>query len=102
MTGNNVNRNTRAGIRPYPSTENYSVKDGERSELVFISQLMLNAVRLNYDLPQVGVNGLYDTSTAEAVREYQRINLLPATGEIDPVTWDALAEDYNLTVNDSQ
>lgn len=102
MTGNNVNGNQRTGIVPYPSIDNYSVKDGERSELVFISQLMLNAVRLNYDIPQVGVNGLYDAVTANAVREYQRINLLPITGDIDPLTWDTLAEDYNLTVNDSQ
>ena len=100
--GNDVSKNKRAGIAPYPNSVNYSITDGERSELVFISQLMLNAVRLNYDIPQVGVNGLYDTQTANAVKEYQRINRLPVTGWIDPDTWDALAEDYNLTVNDNQ
>ena len=102
MTRNNNKGNVRAGFTPYPNTENYRVTDGERSELVFISQLMLNAVRLNYDITQVGVNGLYDTQTSDAVKEYQRINLLPVTGEIDPATWDTLAEDYNLTVNDNQ
>ncbi len=102
MPENYRNVNKRIGIVPYPGTENYSVTEGERSELVFISQLMLNAVRLNYDIPQVDVNGLYDTQTADAVREYQRINFLQVTGEIDPLTWDTLAEDYNITVRDNQ
>ena len=102
MAGNYVPNGKRNGIVPYPNTENYSVADGERSELVFISQLMLNAVRLNYDLPELTVSGIYDEATADSVKEYQRINLLPVTGEIDPVTWDLLADDYNLTVNDNQ
>lgn len=92
----------RNGIKPYPLREGYVTESGERSELVFITQLMLNAISLNYELPHVSVSGLYDDITEEAVIEFQRINLLPQTGIVDPETWDILADEYNSTVNDNQ
>lgn len=101
---NKVLRNTgdTAAIRPYPKYNGYELAEGERSELVFITQLMLNSVNLYYDLPRVAVNGLFDTQTRDAVAEFQRINMLSESGIIDRETWDRLAEDYNETVNDSQ
>ena len=95
-------RTQRMGIVPYPNTEGYTLSDGERSELVFITQLMLNALSLYYDLPYTAPNGSYDEVTMSAVREFQRANMLAETGEIDPDTWDRLAIEYNRTVNDSQ
>ena len=92
----------RVGIYPYPERESYSLTDGERSELVFIAQLMLNAIGLSYDIPPLPVSGIYDEATATAVTRFQEASRLPVTGEIDFITWDRLAEEYNLTVNDNQ
>ena len=92
----------RGSISPYPSNRKESVTDGESSELVFISQLMLNTLSAYYDLPRIPLNGSFDEVTSEAVRMFQRKNMLPETGEIDPLTWDLLAEEYNLAVTDPQ
>ena len=95
---NNMPRK-RKGIVPYPDAVAYSLYEGELSELVFITQLMLNALSLVYDIPHVPVSGRYDRATMTAVETFQRLNRLPVTGEVDPVTWDLLADEYNKTVN---
>ena len=78
-----VKRNSATGaIRPYPRYDGYELEDGERSELVFITQLMLNSLGIFYDLPRVPVNGVFDEVTMEAVREFQRVNMLPETGKV--------------------
>ena len=92
----------RVGVYPYPENENYSLRDGERSELVFIAQLMLNSVGLNHNISPLPVSGIYDSATAEAVTSFQKAARIPVTGDIDFITWDRLAEEYNLTVNDNQ
>lgn len=43
------------------------------------------------ELVTVSVNGIYDDSTREAVRDFQQENGLPMTGEVDSDTWDAIA-----------
>ena len=75
---------------------------GEISELVMFIQIMLNALSLYYDLPHIPAGGEYDSLTSEAVRLFQKFNRLDMTGNVDSVTWDRLAEEYNLTVNDNQ
>lgn len=39
-------------------------------------------------------NGVFDERTRQAVRSFQAIYGLPVTGEIDPVTWDAIVRVY--------
>ena len=90
------------GIRPFPESYAYELSPGERSELAFILQLMLNSLSLYYDLPRIPVNGTYDTVTELVVREFQRVNMLPVTGRVDRATWKRLAEEYNETVNNKQ
>ena len=98
-----LKRNSNTGaIRPYPKYDGYKLTDGERSELVFITQLMLNALNVYYDLPRVAVSGIFDEPTQNSVREFQRINMLDETGIVDRITWDRLAEEYNETVNENQ
>lgn len=90
-------------IAPFPDIEGYMVREGERQASVSIIQIMLEALRLYYDtfgaLPQSGV---YDRDTVEAVKEFQRINRIPVTGEIDLNTWNALAEEFNSAMWESQ
>jgi len=95
-------RGSTASIRPFPNNEHYELSLGETSELVFILQLMLNALNLYYEQPRIPVNGNYDTTTQNAVEKFQSVNMLPVTGTVDRITWARLAEEYNETVNDSQ
>lgn len=92
----------RAGIVPYPMRYGYMLALGERSDLVTILQLMINALRLYYDLPYIALNGEYDEITLNAVKLFQKFNKLKVTGVVDNETWDRLTEEYNLTVNDNQ
>ncbi len=92
----------RNGIVPYPSSKDYKLTLGEISELSLFIQVMLNAISLYYDIPHVPPSGEYNYETSDAVKLFQKFNNLDVTGEVDSVTWDRLAEEYNLTVNDNQ
>lgn len=55
-----------------------------------VIDLQQRLIQLGY-LPQNFVpNGIYDQTTQQAVREFQRVNGLPVTGTVDAATWRAL------------
>lgn len=80
--------------------EDYRVEVGETQFLVAIIQNALHELSSVYDeavdLPQ---SGIYDAETAEAVRAFQGIFGLPATGAVDRTTWNAIATAYNRNLN---
>lgn len=45
-------------------------------------------------LPLVPIDGVYESATRAAVETFQRLNGLPVTGVVDPVTWLAVWEAY--------
>lgn len=49
--------------------------------------------------PAVAVDGSYDNGTRQAVTEFQRRFGLPATGNVDGVTWRALHDIHRLYSN---
>lgn len=89
-------------ISPFPNNSSYEVNEGENSELVFIIQLMLNALRMNYNIPYVPLSGILDAASCEAVKQFQKINSLPQTGCVNKETWDRMTDEYNATVNSRQ
>ncbi len=46
------------------------------------------------NIPLLNINGVYDETMAEAVRQFQSYYGLPITGEIDIGTWDTIREIY--------
>lgn len=73
-----------------------TLRRGEVSDLVLILQIVLGALRSEYDqIPPVPHSGVYDGATESAVRAFQKASLLDATGEVNQATWDRLAADYN-------
>ena len=74
----------------------YALRRGDESFLVRLVQYALGELDLIYEgfdaVPQTGV---YDEATMAAVRDFQRREGLPLTGEVDRATWDALATVYN-------
>ena len=90
-------------IDPFPNVYGYSVKEGERSDLVLLIQIMLSSLRIVYDdLGNVPLSGVYDTRTAFAVRRFQERNLIPPKNIIDLETWNRLARQYNYYTNEVQ
>ena len=76
--------------------ENYTVEIGNVQFLVSIIQNALQELRSVYDsIGEVLPTGTYDIATANAVREFQRLQGLPQTGSVDRITWNAIAEAYN-------
>ena len=94
---------TRTAIKPFPEREGYSVSKGERHLLVMIMQIMLDTLKIYYDeLGAFTVSGCFDDATESAVREFQRANSLPGTGQVDKITWDRMAEEFNEALKDNQ
>ena len=44
-------------------------------------------------------NGVYDQQTASAVRDLQKLALLPVTGETDRATWKNIARQFSLNAH---
>lgn len=83
-------------IAPFPNgIPGFTYKAGSENNNVYIIQVILEAISLAYDgFETIDINGLFDTKTENAVREFQRINGLDITGEVDKLTWNRLAASY--------
>jgi len=82
-------------ISPFPYPR-YRAKVGERSEFVLLLSAVLRAIAGRYDAcAGVGCGDLYDERVKNAVSEFQRVNMLPVTGETDKATWDRLADEFD-------
>ena len=91
------------GIKPFPDTGCFEMKRGDRHNLVMILQIMLDVLKLYYDdFGSVGIGGVYDQATEDAVKEYQRICGLEETGHVDCTTWNRLAEEFNAAIYENQ
>lgn len=98
----NISR-TASGIYPFPEIDGYQIKRGDEYALVMLIQIMLDALRLYYDIPNsVTLGGVFDRVTEEAIREFQRINGIFQTGRVDLETWNRLAQEYNYVIYENQ
>lgn len=80
---------------------NEVLERGSRNSHVHLVQAMLQAISKYYsNIPPVGVTGVYDTVTEEAVRTFQTLADLPVDGNVDLPTWNALVSFYRLVVGD--
>ena len=88
---------TQKGLAFFPFPGNgYTVRRNEKSDLVYIIQIMLSGVDVVYDIfSDIEISGVYDEATENAVRDFQRINRLPPTGIVNQETWNRLATDHN-------
>lgn len=89
-------RNTR-GLYLFPdSPSDYAVSAGDTLMLVRIIQMLLLELRSAYDVfEDITESGTYDSATAEGIREFQRINGLAVTGEVDRATWNRIVREYS-------
>ena len=81
--------------------ENYAVEVGEAQFLVAVIQNALHELSAVYEgLDNVPQSGVYDAATAEAVKAFQAVYGLPATGAVDRTTWNAIADAYDRQLHE--
>ena len=67
------------------------------SQYIIQLQQYLRALSYEYrEIPAVAVNGIFDVQTEAALKMFQTLSGLEATGTADPFTWELLRKQYLL------
>ena len=73
----------------------YDLVVGSSGDEVSTIQEQLNRIARNYPLiPKVAVDGVYGTTTQQAVTVFQQVFNLPQTGVVDYATWYRISDIY--------
>lgn len=81
----------------------FTVDLNDSNEIVYIIQSIVVGLAKRFENVNLdGVTGVYDSQTADAVKEIQRISGLPQTGVVDKATWDAMAALYEANISKSR
>ena len=75
--------------------QSYEATLGEAHPFVALVQIILQELSSVYDgFDKIVINGIFDEATETAVKDFQRIALLPVTGRVDLNTWNRLTRDF--------
>ncbi len=78
-----------------PRFEGYEIMPGAVDNVLYIIQHMLETISRDYtELEGIVLNGVYDENTQNAIKIFQRKNMLDDTGIIDATTFNRLADAY--------
>ena len=73
---------------------------GDTGLLVKGLHYYLNTIAFfDQELPMLEVNGVYNDNTRKMIINFQNRYNIPATGEVDAVTWNKIKEVYNILLN---
>ena len=76
------------------------IRKGESDPNVYLVQSILTVLSQAYPgIPEPSLNGTMDIPTTNALAAFQEFSLLPATGELDKITWKHLALQYPMATN---
>lgn len=76
------------------------IRRGEKNPNLFLVQAILTVLSEAWQsIPAPGHSGILDLPTAESLSAFQNFSLLPATGELDKITWKHLALHYPAAAN---
>lgn len=94
--GDDMYINTAREISGIPASwPGYNLEEGSRGDKVRQMQEQLDVIAGAYPaIPSVRADGIYGPSTEEAVRKFQSVFGLPATGVVDYPTWYKISEIY--------
>ena len=83
-----------------PKTAEYTIYPDLEDNVVYVIQHMINVISQEYDeIAPVPFTGVYDIQTQNAIKEFQRKNLLDADGIISPMVFNALSREYERINN---
>ena len=87
-----INSTTYISGVPY-SWPGYDLSTGSSGSKVLQLQQQLNRIAQNYPaIPRIQEDGIYGSNTANAIKKFQSIFGLPATGIVDYPTWYKVSE----------
>lgn len=94
--GDNMYINIAEEISGIPSSwPGYTLSIGSSGDKVRQMQEQLNIIAGAYPaIPRIAADGVFGPATANAVRVFQSVFGLPATGEVDYATWYKISEIY--------
>jgi hypothetical protein len=94
--GDNMYINEAEQISGIPASwPGYDLTIGSSGDKVKMLQEQLNRIAQNYpSIPTISVDGSYGQATAAAVKQFQTIFNLPATGVVDYPTWYKISQIY--------
>ena len=94
--GDDLYINTAEEISGVPASwPGYTLENGSSGEKVRQMQEQLNVIADAYPaLPKIDADGIYGPATADAVKKFQSVFGLPATGKVDYPTWYKISEVY--------
>ncbi len=94
--GDNMYINEAEQISGIPASwPGYDLSVGSSGDKVRMIQEQLNRIAQNYpSIPTIAVDGIFGSGTEAAVRRFQSIFNLPATGIIDYPTWYKISQIY--------
>ncbi|MBR2024792.1 MAG: peptidoglycan-binding protein [Clostridia bacterium] len=86
-----------------PRFEKYEILPDTVDNVLYIIQHMLETISRDYnELEGIVLNGIYDENTQNAIKIFQRKNMLDDTGIIDATTFNRLADAYEEINSRSQ
>lgn len=77
----------------------YLLKRGSKGEAVEELQYYLSSISKNYNLPTIGVDGIFGPATENAVVAFQKQFGLTIDGIVGPTTWNKIVEIYKKTIS---
>lgn len=94
--GDDLYINTAEEISGIPASwPGYTLENGSSGEKVRQMQEQLNVIADAYPaLPKIDADGIYGPATTDAVKKFQSVFGLPATGKVDYPTWYKISEVY--------
>ena len=94
--GDDLYINTAEEISGIPASwPGYTLENGSSGEKVRQMQEQLNGIADAYPaLPKIDADGIYGPATTDAVKKFQSVFGLPATGKVDYPTWYKISEVY--------
>lgn len=73
---------------------------GDSSPYIYLLQSMLTQLSRDHNrIQSPGHSGIMDDDTAYSLTEFQRLSDLPATGDLDRVTWKHLVHQFTLSAH---
>lgn len=86
-----------------PRFEEYEIRPWARDNVVYVIQHMLETISTDYEnFDVIELTGIYDSNTQNAIKDFQRRNLLDDNGVINAVTFNRLADEYERVNSYSQ
>lgn len=76
------------------------IRRGQRHPHIYLVQGILQSLSEVFEsISQPSHNGILDEITADSLTSFQNLNQLPMTGNLDKITWKALALHYPLSAS---